>query len=158
LVANNVHLDICPVRAAYRIFLRAKRLGQSDSEPMALFVNKFDIAWYLTGGKIVDTLQSIPKSVHPDLSADEIKHFSSHSGRVWALVLLDKADMTPDFMTSCLCCMGESYKIHLCNTLILQWKHVDAIKKESDKVIQLLGSNRNVLPNNVFVDNEMGEY
>jgi hypothetical protein len=25
LVANNVHLDICPVRAAYRIFLHAKR-------------------------------------------------------------------------------------------------------------------------------------
>jgi hypothetical protein len=95
------------VRAAYRIFLCAKRLGQSDSEPMAMFVNKFGITRYLTGGKIADVLRSIAKAVHPDLSADEIKRFSSHSGRVWALVLLDKAGMTPDFMTSRLCWMGD---------------------------------------------------
>jgi hypothetical protein len=56
LAANNVHPDICPVRAAYRIFLRAKRLGQSDSEPMALFVNKFVITRYLTGSKIAEVL------------------------------------------------------------------------------------------------------
>ena len=100
LVANNVHADVCPVRAAYRIFLQSKRLGQSDSKPMAVFVNKFGITRYLTGGKIADVLQSVAKAVHPDLSADKIKRFSSHSGRVWALVLLDKAAMTPDFMTS----------------------------------------------------------
>jgi hypothetical protein len=40
LVLDNNHPDICPIRAAYRIFLRAKRLGQSDSQPMAVFVNK----------------------------------------------------------------------------------------------------------------------
>jgi hypothetical protein len=28
--ANDKHPHICPVRAAYRIYLRAKRLGQSD--------------------------------------------------------------------------------------------------------------------------------
>ncbi len=30
LVADNAHPDICPVQAAYRNFLRSKRLGQSD--------------------------------------------------------------------------------------------------------------------------------
>jgi hypothetical protein len=102
---------------------------------MAVFMNKFSITRYLTGGKIVDLLQSTAKAVHPDLSADEINRFSSHSGRVWALVLLDKARMTPDFMTSCLCWMGESYKLYLQDTLILQQKHVDALKKESNKVM-----------------------
>ena len=29
-VADDKHPNICPVRAAYRIFLRAKRLGQLD--------------------------------------------------------------------------------------------------------------------------------
>jgi hypothetical protein len=101
LVANDVHPDICPVRAANKIFLWAKRLGQSDSEPMAVFVNEFSIIRYLTGGKIAKVLQSITKAVQLDLSADEIKCFPSHLGRVWALVLLDKAGMTPDFMTSC---------------------------------------------------------
>jgi hypothetical protein len=122
LVADDVRLDICPVRAAYRIFLRAKRLSQSDSEPMAVFVNKFGITRYLTGGKIADALQSIAKAVHPNLSADEIKCFSSHLGRVWAPVILDKADMTPAYMTSHLPWMGESYTLYLHNTLILQQK------------------------------------
>jgi hypothetical protein len=113
LVANDAHPDICPVSAAYRIYLRAKRLSQSDSEPMGVFVNKFGIKQYLTGGNIANVLRSITRVVHPDLSKDKNKHFLSHSGRLWALVLLDKAGMTPDFMTSCLCWMGESYKLYL---------------------------------------------
>jgi hypothetical protein len=56
LVANNAHQDICPVQAARRIFLRAKKLGQLDSEPMGVFVNKFGINKYLTGGKIAEVL------------------------------------------------------------------------------------------------------
>jgi hypothetical protein len=158
LVANNEHPDICPVRAAYRIYLHAKRLGQSESEPMAVFVNKFGIKRYLTGGKIADVLQLIARVVHPDLSKDKIKRFLSYLGRVWALLLLDKAGMTPDFMTSCLCWMGESYKLYLQDTSILQKKHVDALKKESDEVMRLLGSNCNVLPGIVPVDDEIGEY
>jgi hypothetical protein len=80
LVADDNHPDICPVWAAYRIFLRAKRFGQSDSQPMAVFVNKNGITRYLTGKKISNVLQSIARAVHPDLLEDAIKHFSSHSG------------------------------------------------------------------------------
>jgi hypothetical protein len=158
LVADNNHPDICPVRAAYRIFLRAKRLGQSDSQPMAVFVNKHGLTRYLTGKKISDILRSVARAVHPDLSEDAIKRYSSHSGRVWALVLLDEAGMTPDFMKSCLRWMGESYRLYLHNTSILQQKHVDALSKESDEVMRLLGNNRNILPNFVPVDDKMGEY
>jgi hypothetical protein len=125
---------------------------------MAVFVNKFGITRYLTGGKIADVLRSIAKAVHPDLSADKIKRFSSHSRRVWALVLLDEAGMTPVFITSRLRWMGESYKLYLRDTLVLQHKHVNALRKESDKVMQLLGRNQDILPNIVPVDNEMGEY
>ncbi len=100
LVADNIHPDICPVQAAYRIFLQAKQLGQSDSQPMAVFVNKSNATKYLTGNKILDVLRSIARAVHLDLTEDELKKFSSHLGRVWALVLLDEAGMTPDFMKS----------------------------------------------------------
>jgi hypothetical protein len=158
LVADNDHPDICPVRAAYRIFLHAKRLNQSNSQPMAVFVNKHGITRYLTGKKISDILQSIARAVHLDHSEDAIKHYSSHSGQVWALVLLDKAGMTPDFMKSHLCWMRESYSLYLRDTSILQRKHVNALSKESNKVMQLLGSNRDILPNIVPVDDEMGEY
>jgi hypothetical protein len=100
LVADNDHPGICPVQAAYRIFLHAKRLGQSDSQPMAVFVNKHGITRYLTGKKNSDILQSIARAFHPDLLEDAIKRYSSHSGWVWALVLLNEAGMTPDFMKS----------------------------------------------------------
>ncbi len=98
------------------------------------------------------------RTFHSDLSKDEFKCFLSHSGTVWALVLLDEAGMTPAFMISCLHWMGESYKLYLHNTSILQHKHIDALSKESDEVIQLLGRNCNILPNIVPVDDEMGEY
>jgi hypothetical protein len=55
LVTDDDHPNICPVRAAYRIFLQAKRLGQSDLQPLGLFVNKFGITKYLTGNKSADT-------------------------------------------------------------------------------------------------------
>ena len=102
LVADNDHNKICPVRAAHahHIYMRAKRLGQSDSEPMGVFVNKFGIKKYLTGGKIAKILRSVAKIVHPDWSSDELSRISSHLGQVWALVLLDQAGMSPAFMTS----------------------------------------------------------
>jgi hypothetical protein len=125
---------------------------------MAVFVNKFGITKYLTGNKIADILCSIAKEVHPDLSADEIKFFSSHSGRVWALVLLDEAGMSPAFMTSHLRWMGEYYKLYLHNTLVLQQKHMDPLKNKSDEVMKLLRCNQDILPNTVPVVGEMGEY
>jgi hypothetical protein len=125
---------------------------------MAVFVNKFGITRYLTGGKIADVLQPVAKAVHLDISADKIKRFSNHLGRVWALVLLDEARMTPDFMTSHVRWMEDSYKLYLCNTLVLQHKHVNALKNESNEVMKLLGCNRDILPNIVPVDDEMEEY
>jgi hypothetical protein len=127
LVTDDDHPDICPVRAAYRIFLRAKRLGQSSSQPMGLFVNKVGITRYLTGNKIADTLRFVARTAHPDMPRDELKRSSSHSGRVWAAVLLDKAGMTPDFIKSRLCWMGDSYRLYLQDTSVIQQKHVDAL-------------------------------
>jgi hypothetical protein len=40
----------------------------------------------------------------------------------------------------------------------LSTKHVDALKKESNEVMRLLGSNRDKLPDIVSVDDEMGKY
>ncbi len=43
LVADDNHKDICPVWATHCIYLRAKQLGQSDTEPMGMFVNELGI-------------------------------------------------------------------------------------------------------------------
>ncbi len=125
---------------------------------MGVSVNKFGIKKYLTGGKITKVLQSVAKKVHLDYRADELSRIFLHSGQVWALVLLDEAGMSPAFMTSCLRWMGDSYKLYLQDTSILKHKHVHAIKKEFNKLMKLLGSNKDILPNIIPVDNEMGDY
>jgi hypothetical protein len=125
---------------------------------MAVFVNKSNTTKYLTGNKIADVLLSIARALHPDLTKDELKAFSSHSGRVWALVLLDEAGMTPDFMKSRIRWMGESYRLYLWDTSILQRKHIDALNKESKEITWLLGNNPDILPNIVPTNDEMGAY
>jgi hypothetical protein len=67
---------------------------------MGVFVNKHGIVKYLTGSKISEVLQSVTKACHPDLTRDEKMRFSSHSGRVWAIVILDEAGLLPDFIKS----------------------------------------------------------
>jgi hypothetical protein len=42
--------------------------------------------------------------------------------------------MTPDFMTSCLSWMGESYKLYFRDTLVLQHKHVNTLKQSPTKL------------------------
>ncbi len=84
LKSDDNHPNICPVQAAYKIFLQSRRLGQTAKQPMAVFVNKNGKTKYLTGNKISDVPHTIARIVHPDLSEDKIKRFSSHSGKVWA--------------------------------------------------------------------------
>ncbi len=97
--ADDKHPHICPVCSSYRIFLQAKRLGQTDHQLMGVYLNHQGIIKYLTGTKIAELLKSIAKHYHPDLMKDKISRFSSHSGRVWAAVLLDEG-MNPDFIKS----------------------------------------------------------
>ena len=63
---------------------------------------------YLTASKIAEVFQSVAKICHPDLTRDEIMRFTSHSIRVWAIVLLDEAGMNADFIKSQLRWMGDS--------------------------------------------------
>jgi hypothetical protein len=112
IVSDNNHPDICPVRAAQRIVKQAKRLGQSESEPLAVFLNCHGLKKYLTSNKIAKILQSVARTAHSKLSKDKISHFLSHSGIVWALVLLDEAGMSPEFIQFQLRWLGKSYRLY----------------------------------------------
>jgi hypothetical protein len=74
-VVDDNHPYICPVHAAYQIFLHAKRLGQLDDQPMGIFFNHQGIVRYLTANKIAEVLQSVAKACHFNLSRDEIMRF-----------------------------------------------------------------------------------
>jgi hypothetical protein len=116
LAADDKIHHICPVRTAYQIYPRAKRLGQSDDQPIGVFVNHQGIVRYLTANNIAEVLQSVAKTCHPDLTRDKIMCFSSHSISVWAVILLDEAGMSPDFIKSRLRWMGDSYRLYLRDT------------------------------------------
>ena len=84
--------------------------------------------------------------------------FSSHSGRVWAIVILDEAGLLPDFIKSWLCWMGDSYRLYLWDTSILQQKHLTALERASTEFTALFGKNRMTLPDVVPVDNTMDSF
>lgn len=156
IVADDSHVDICPVRAAYRIFIRAKALGQSDNEPLGVFINHQGIKRYLTGSKIADLLRAVAKEVHPDMSKEELSKMSSHSGRVWALVLLDEAGMSPSFIKARLRWLGDSYRLYLRDTSVIQQHHIRALNPASDEIINIVDCAN--LPTIVPTDDNMGNY
>ena len=84
--------------------------------------------------------------------------FSSHSGRVWAVVILDEAGMLPDFIKSRLHWMGDSYRLYLRDTSILQQKHLEALERASTEFTTLFGENRMTIADVVPVDNAMDSY
>jgi hypothetical protein len=139
IVSKDNNPDICPVRAVQRIVKQAKWLEQSKSEPLAVFLNRHGLKKYLTGNKITEILQSVARLVHPNLSKDKISHFSSHSGRVWALVLLDEAGMPPEFVQFWLRWLGESCRLYLQDTLVIQNKHLNALNKALMRSCNYLG-------------------
>ena len=55
----------------------SQKLGKVE-EPMGVFVNKFGIKKYITGGKITEVLRSVAKKVHLDFTTDELSRISSH--------------------------------------------------------------------------------
>ena len=158
LKADVKHPEICPVRAVHRILQRAKRLGQNDDQPLGVFINHYGIKKYLTGSKIAKLLQTVARTVHPNMTREEISRFSSHSGRVWAVVLLDEAGMSPEFIKCRLRYLSDAYRLYLRDTSVIQSKHNDALNKDSEDIIKLLGENRMILPDIVPIENDMGEY
>jgi hypothetical protein len=84
--------------------------------------------------------------------------FLSHSGRVWAVVLLNEVGMNPDFFKSQLRWLGDSYRLYLRDTAVLQLRHIAALERSLFEFISLYGENCTTLPDIVPEDNSMGSY
>jgi hypothetical protein len=113
---------------------------------------------YLTGSKIAKLLQAVARKVHPHMTREEISRFSLYSGRVWAVVLLDEAGMPPEFIKCRLCYLSDAYRLYLRDTSVIQSKHTNALNKDSEDIIKLLGENHMIIPDIVPIENDMGEY
>ena len=71
------------------------------------------------------------------MTRDKISHFSWHLGCVWAVVLLDKAGMSPEFIKCWLRYLSDAYRLYLHNTSIIQSKHTNVLNKDSWNIIKL---------------------
>ena len=121
-----------------QLVLRAKRLNQLDDMPVAVYKTKKGKVVYLTGNKIAKLLRKAVKEVRPDTTPDELKQYSTHSLRVCACVLLHEAGKLPDYIKKRLCWLGESFRMYLRDTAIIQHQHVDALLAALQEVMDLI--------------------
>jgi hypothetical protein len=120
---------------------------------------------YLTGKRFAALFREAVKTIYPNMSLVERARYSAHSLRVWACVLLDEAGMSPQFIMSRLRWMGNSFRMYLRDTDVIQDKHLDILRAASQEVIAIIDADTDTLLSeiaiglsNVELDNEMGEY
>ena len=121
--------------------------------PIAVYKTKKGKVIYLTGNKIAELLRKAVKKVHPDTTPDELKQYSAHSLRVWACVLLDEAGKAPDYIKKRLRWPGDSFRMYLRDTAIIQHQHVDALLATLQEVMDLIAA----LPMDVIILSTMTE-
>ncbi len=139
LSAEPLAPQLCPVRASLRMIFRSRRLGQPDFLPVACHLRKKKPA-YLTGKRVAALFRLAAKTIHPKISKADLKRYSAHSLRVWACVLLDEAGATPEFIKSRLRWMGNSFRMYLRDTGIIQDKHRDILRAASQEIVDLIAS------------------
>jgi hypothetical protein len=108
--------------------------------PVAVYKTKKGKVIYLTGNKIAELLQKAVKKVRPNTAPDELKHYSTHSLRVWACVLLDEAGKLPDYIKKKLRWLGDSFRMYLRDTAIIQHQYVDALLAALQDVMDLIAA------------------
>ena len=118
---------------------------------------------YLMGKRIAHLFREAVKAIHPKTSEAELQRYSAHSLRVWACVLLDEAGMSPEFIMARLRWMGNSFRMYLRDTGIIQDKHRNILRAASQEIIDLIAASSVNIPNlagltTVEVDNTMGDY
>jgi hypothetical protein len=153
LAAESDQPEICPVCSMMQLVLWARWLNQPDGMPFAVYKTKKGEVIYLTGNKIAELLQKALKKVRPDTTPDELKQYSAHSLRVCACVLLNKAGKPPNYIKKRLCWLGDSFRMYLRDTAIIQHQHVDALLAASQEVIELIAA----LPKDVLALSTMTE-
>ncbi len=158
--ANFKNPTICEVRAAYRMFLRSIRLGKKDTEPLCIFVNKSKRTVYMTASKVTEVLRKAARRSHPDWTDEMVNRITSHSFRVWALVLLSEMGTKAYTMQSRLRWKGDSFRGYLRDTGTIADQHRDALDKMNSQVMALLAENVDLDVNQVEEESQeaMGEY
>ncbi len=126
LMSDKTNTSICPVLAALCLVLRARRLSQPDSMPVACYSKKDSLA-YITGTRITVLFRAAARAVRPTITKEDKQQYSAHSLQVWACVLLNEVGKLPDYIKKCLRWMGNSFRMYLRDTHVIQGQHCKAL-------------------------------
>jgi hypothetical protein len=141
------------MRSTMRLVIRARRLNQPDDMPIMLYKTKNGKVIYLTGNKVAKLLRKTFQKVCPDTTPDKLKQYSAHSLMVRACVLLDEAGKSPDYIKKRLRWLGDSFRLYLRDTAIIQHQHVNKLLAALQEVMDLIDA----LPKDVIALSTMTE-
>ena len=74
------------------------------------------------------------------MTKEELKRYSAHSLCVWACVLLDEAGKSPEYIKKRLRWLGDSFRMYLRDTSIIQYQHVNALQAALQEVLNLIAA------------------
>ena len=94
--------------------------------PVECYSKKDSLA-YITGTRIAVLFRVAARAVRPTITKVDEQQYSTHSLQVWACVLLDEAGKLPDYIKKCLCWMGDSFRMYLCDMRVIQDQHHEAL-------------------------------
>jgi hypothetical protein len=139
LSSDKANTAIFPVLAALRLVLRARRLLQPDSMPVACYLKKYALA-YITGSRIAILFRAAARAMRLTISKEEVQQYSAHSLQVWACILLDEVGKLPDYIKKRLRWMGDSFWMYLRDTRVIQDQHRKALQASSEEVMDLVSA------------------
>ncbi len=108
--------------------------------PVLVYKTKKGKVIYLTSNKIAKLLKKAIKKVCPNTTPDKLKRYSPHSLQVWACVLLDEAGKLPDYIKKRFHWLGDSFRMYLRDTAIIQYLHVDSLLAALQEVMDLIAT------------------
>ncbi len=139
LLSDKTNTAICPILAALRLVLRARRLLQPDSMPVACYLKKDALA-YISGSRIAILFRVVARAVRPNISKEEEQQYSAHLLQIWACVLLDEAGKLPDYIKKRLRWMGDSFRMYLRDTRVIEDQQRKAFRASSEEVMDLISA------------------
>ena len=153
------NVEMCPVRAAYRIIYRAMKLQQPSDLPVCVYRNEKSEVIYVTGLSMSNYLRQMAKRAHSTMTDTERKRYSAHSIRVTAAVLLHEHGCNGDYIKIQLRWQGDSYRVYLRSTNTILKHHTTALSNSAALSIKLANVDQNVAYSVKQTSHEeMGQY
>ena len=121
---------LCPVRCAFRIVCRGRRLGISPTHPAAVFATRAKLEPFhiITGNNVNTILRKTARAVfHLKRDDPNLSLWSSHSLRVTACNLLHRAKFSDSYIKNRLRWKSDSFLMYLRNTFYTADEHAKAL-------------------------------